>query len=168
MSNNKGTASNNLFLTYFIQVFSPWNAFLNTLDSQPGLSNRETMDLFAKTLAVAPSTWRDSNDNTLLIHMASRNKTHIVKRLIHELYVPVNATNKDGMTALHMAAQNGAQETCSELLNSHADATLKNKNGDTAATIAQNAGHMDLFHTLKRAETFKRLFQGYNNRLSDR
>ena len=140
---------------------SPWNAFLNTLDTK-SLSDREAMDLFAKTLASSRSDWKDSNDNTLLMHMASRGKTNIVKRLIHELYANVNATNKDGLTALHMAARNGQKEVCTELLDSHADVMKKTKEGATASMVADEDGHDRVATILKRSETAKGIFlSGY-------
>ncbi|MDY6407567.1 MAG: ankyrin repeat domain-containing protein [Pseudomonadota bacterium] len=143
---------------------SPWASFLDTLDLNPKMTERETMDLFAKTLSSAKSDWKDSNDNTLLMHMASRGKTAIVKRLIHELYANVNATNKDGMTALHMAARGGFQDICSELLKNGSMflASKKNVNGDTAADLAQSHGYPDVAKALGIKATSSNLFMNHN------
>ena len=137
---------------------SPWDRFLNTLDSNPKMTDRDAMDLFAKTLSSATSDWKDANDNTLLMHMASRGQTGIVKRLIHELYANVNAANKDGASALHMAARAGFMDVCSELMNSHADPCKKDKNGSTPAMIAEDNGHTDIATFLKKEETAKNIW----------
>ena len=137
---------------------SPWNKFLNTLDNNPRISDREAMDLFAKTLSSAKSDWKDSNDNTLLMHMASRGKTAIVKRLIHELYANVNAVNKDGTTALHMAARAGFKDVCSELINSYADPAKKDQNGSTPAMIARDKGYTEIADMIWKEEIGKGIF----------
>jgi len=140
------------------QKKSPWDKFLNTLDTNPKMPDRDVMDLFAKTLSTATSDWKDGNDNTLLMHMASRGKTAIVKRLIHELYASTNATNKEGATALHMAARGGYMDVCTELLDSHADPLKKDKNGSTPAMIAEDNGHGDIAKMLGNAAVSKRLY----------
>ena len=147
------------------QKKSPWNKFLNTLDANPKITDREVMDLFAKTLSTASSDWKDSNDNTLLMLMASRGKTGVVKRLIHELYANANATNKDGSTALHMAARGGFMDVCTELMNSHADPCKKDKNGSTPAMIARDQGYGDIADMLGKAETAKNIFLAAKQRV---
>ena len=135
---------------------SPWDKFLTTLDSYQ-MSDENAMQLFARTLSVAKSDWKDSNDNTLLMHMASRGRTAIVKRLIHELYANVNAVNKDGTSALHMAARAGFKDVCTELLNSHADPCKKDQNGSTPAMLARDKGYTEVADIIGREETAKRL-----------
>ena len=137
---------------------SPWDRFLNTLDANPKMTDRDAMDLFAKILSSATSDWKDSNDNTLLMHMASRGRTAIAKRLIHELYANVNATNKEGASALHMAARAGFMDICAELMNSNADPCKKDKNGTTPAMMAKDNGHTDIAEFLGRKETAKRIW----------
>jgi len=144
------------------QKKSPWDKFLNTLDANPKMTDREVMDMFAKTLSTSTSDWKDSNDNTLLMHMASRGKTGVVKRLIHELYANPNATNKEGATALHMAARGGFRDVCTELMDSHADPCKKDKNGSTPAMIAEDNGHGDIAKMLGDAEISKRLFMSFD------
>ena len=137
---------------------SPWNRFLTTLDSKPNMPASEAMSLFAQTLAGARSDWKDSNDNTLLMHMASRGQTAIVKRLIHELYADVRAVNKDGLTALHMGAREGHMAVCQELNCSGANPAAKDKNGMTPADMATNRGHTDVADFLKQEETSKKIW----------
>ncbi|MBR6412280.1 MAG: ankyrin repeat domain-containing protein [Alphaproteobacteria bacterium] len=141
---------------------SPWNGFLNTLDQNPKILDREAMDLFAKTLASAKSDWKDANDNTLLMHMASRGKTEIVKRLIHELYANVNAVNKGGSSALHLAARAGFKDVCTELTNSHADPCKKDVNGLTPAMVAREQGHTEIADMLGKEEMSKRIWTAHN------
>ena len=161
-SNRLGKSANGKVRLKDTALNSPWNNFLNTLDTNPKLSDREAMNLFAKTLTVAQSDWKDSNDNTLLMHMASRGKTAIAKRLIHELYANVNAVNKEGSTALHMAARSGFKDICTELIASHSDPCKKDKNGLTPAMVAHEQGHTEIAEILSREETGKRIWMEYN------
>ena len=141
------------------QKASPWDKFLNTLDTNPKMPAEDVKTLFAKTLAKSSSDWKDSNGNTLLMHMASRGQIGIVKRLIHELYASVNATNNDGTTALHMAARSGFMDVCTELMDSHADPCKQDQNGSTPAMIAKDQGHTEIANFLSREETAKRLWK---------
>ena len=138
---------------------SSWNKFLNTLDANPKMPDDEVKTLFAQTLAKSSSDWKDSNDNTLLMHMASRGQTAIVKRLIHELYADVNVANKDGTTALHMAARGGFMNVCTELLDSHADPCKKDQNGSTPAMMAKDQGYTEVATLLSKKETEKRVWK---------
>ena len=140
---------------------SPWDKFLSTLDTHK-MSEGDAMQLFARTLAVAKSDWKDSNDNTLLMHMASRGQIAIVKRLIHELYANVNAANKDGSTALHMAARGGYMAVCTELTDSNADPCKKDSNGSTPAMVAKDKGYGDIAEYLGKKETAKNIWLSHN------
>jgi len=139
-------------------VKSPWDKFLATLDSNPKMPDSEVKTLFAQTLSKSSSDWKDPNDNTLLMHMASRGQTGIVKRLIHEFYANVNATNKDGLTALHMAARSGSMETCVALTDAYADPCKKDRNGSTPAMIAKDQGHAAVADFLGNREVAKRVW----------
>ena len=56
----------------------------------------------------------------------------------------VNATIKQGFTALHLAGHNNRPETARVLLEHGADRTIKTKYGDTAADLARSKGNDDL------------------------
>ena len=127
---------------------SPWNTFLGTLDNYQ-LSDKDAMTLFARTLAVAKSDWKDSHGNTLLMHMAGRGRTAIVRRLIKELYANIYAVNEEGMSALHMAARAGYKDTCEELIKAGANPWVKNQNGDTPAMLAKYNKHDEISDFLR-------------------
>lgn len=139
------------------ELTSPWNKFLNTIDSQK-MSESDKMQLFAKTLAVAKSDWKDSNGDTLLMHMSSRGEVAIMRRLIHELYADVNAVNNDKQSALHMAARGGFKEACSELLDANANPCQENADHLTPSRLAHEMGHKEVADFIGRAETSKRLW----------
>lgn len=141
---------------------SPWYNFLNELDKNPKMLEHEAMERFAKTLSKASSDWKDSNDNTLLMHMAARGQLGIVKRLIHELYANPRAVNKDGESALHKGAREGYQAICEELINAGANISQQNVNKDTAATVARIAGHTEVADYLQKKETSKSIFMSAN------
>jgi len=56
----------------------------------------------------------------------------------------VNATQPGGFTALHGAAQNGAEDVIAILLAAGADRRMRTDDGRTAADVARDAGHADL------------------------
>ncbi len=54
---------------------------------------------------------------------------------------PVNATDADGDTALHIAAREGSDEAVSYLLENGADIDITNDEGETAREVADNNGN---------------------------
>ncbi len=130
---------------------SPWSMFFQTLDKNENMSSRETMDLFAKTILKADSSWKDTNGNTVLMLASSRGETAIAKRLIEEFYLPVNAANNDGLTALHMAARGGHEHLCEYLLDKGANPCAITKDKVSAADLAKVNNHPDLVKTLEKA-----------------
>jgi ankyrin repeat protein len=60
----------------------------------------------------------------------------------------VNATNDSGTTALMFAARRGKRDLVRLLLSKQADTTLKNCNGEDAASLAKAGGHAALAEEL--------------------
>lgn len=58
--------------------------------------------------------------------------------------ININATTKNGMTALHLAAMNGHEEIVVKLLESKADANKKNNDSRTSLHLAVFAGHLSI------------------------
>lgn len=151
----------NAFLSERAAKPSPWNSFFTRLDENPKMSDAEAMKLFSETLSKAGSDWKDANGNTVLMLIAGRGRTNIAKRLIKEFYVSARTANKDGWTALHMAARAGDKAMCELLINEgHADVSARtNDNKDTPANCAEGNGHKELSDFLRRQETKTNLFR---------
>ncbi|MFH1116297.1 MAG: ankyrin repeat domain-containing protein, partial [Pseudomonadota bacterium] len=63
----------------------------------------------------------------------------------------VNARNETGKTAVMFAASEGQPEVVETLLKAGADPDLKDKDGDTAASLAKKKGHYDVVSILEQA-----------------
>jgi ankyrin repeat protein len=62
-----------------------------------------------------------------------------------------NARNKDGRTALILAAMQGRADIVQALLNGGADPNAKDKNGNTAMSVVQESGQRHIGYLLKQA-----------------
>jgi ankyrin repeat protein len=81
------------------------------------------------------------------IHSAAAGQGSVVPLLI--VYgADVNARQQGGWVALHAAAQRGDEAMVVALLDAGADPTIRNDAGQTASTIAREAGHVDLAERL--------------------
>lgn len=92
---------------------------------------------------------RDGGGNTLLMIAAWSGRANAVKRLRSE--VPIDSTNKQGQTALMLAAMNGHRDIVVDLLESRADVFIKDREGRTAAALAGGKGHIDIVELLQPA-----------------
>lgn len=86
----------------------------------------------ARVACIGPCAYKNANvpDKESII-----NSFHAVKAAL-ELGVDVNATNKDGQTAMHMAAFTGADEVVQYLADKGASVTVADKFGETPWTMA--------------------------------
>jgi len=101
---------------------------------------------------------RDRNGMTALIAaacecaIATMNSTYDIVRMLLEKGVNANSATRDGTTALMNAAAGFGEVGIVELLLDHgADPTAKNKQGDTALTLAMKNDRPDKALLLKRA-----------------
>jgi ankyrin repeat protein len=62
----------------------------------------------------------------------------------------VNATQRNGFTPLHEAAQHGDDELVELLLSAGADPTARTDAGDTPADTAEAAGHVDVARRVRQ------------------
>lgn len=76
----------------------------------------------------------------------------IIKSLL-EKNADINAKDKDGVTALWLAANGGSLEIVNILLENSADINVKDTNGRTALGAARRSGHEDIVQILKKADT---------------
>ena len=60
----------------------------------------------------------------------------------------VNIADRDGMTPLHHAANEGSNKVVAVLLKAGADFTLEDDEGDTPLILAVADGHVDVVHQL--------------------
>ncbi|EDQ89831.1 uncharacterized protein MONBRDRAFT_7785, partial [Monosiga brevicollis MX1] len=86
------------------------------------------------------------------LHAAARNKRNkVVQVLVQEASrddLDINAADKNGYTALHLAALNGDVATSRVLVQHGADTTRRNKRGRTPSQEAQHAKHVQLANLL--------------------
>ncbi|XP_058555632.1 espin-like protein [Neofelis nebulosa] len=90
------------------------------------------------------------NEGATALHFAARGgHTPILDRLLL-MGAPV-MTDSWGGTPLHDAAENGQLECCQTLVSHHVDPSLRDKDGCTAADLADYHGHRDCAHFLQEA-----------------
>jgi len=73
-----------------------------------------------------------------------------VCRLLIASGADVNATQQHDFTPLHAAAQHGDDELVELFLSAGADPLARTDAGDTAADIAEAAGHVDVARRLRQ------------------
>lgn len=139
-----------------------WGKFFASIDNVGKKLDASTINaMFASliTNTSAKTSDVDANGNTVLMQAASRGLEGLVSRLVKEFYADFRAANKDGMTALHMAARGGFKAICDFLSGKGADTTKKNKNGQTPADLARENGFAELAKSLgtraKQSDIFK-------------
>ena len=93
---------------------------------------------------------RDMLGATPLIRAVERGHTDIARRLIATGTVDLNAADKAGVTALHLAAAAGDLEAVRLLLDHGARTDLVSADGHTAAAIAEQAGHSAVADLLRK------------------
>ena len=87
---------------------------------------------------------QDIDDGETPLHYAASYNHHdCVKALLHDHGASVNATNKDGRTALHLAVYHGCDDALIRTLMSHpqCDVTIRDVNGLTVEDIAKRRSH---------------------------
>lgn len=83
-----------------------------------------------------PNSRREKN-NTLLLEAASKGFTFIVRRLLKDTRLEINAVNSDGNTALHLAAAGGHEAIVYMLLqDNRVERNRQNVQGNTAFHLA--------------------------------
>ena len=84
------------------------------------------------------------------LHSAAAGRHHEVCRLLIAAGADVNATQQHDFTPLHAAAQHGDDELVELFLSAGADPSARTDAGDTAADIAEAAGHVDVARRLRQ------------------
>ena len=100
----------------------------------------EALDVLLKKGAQVNATAKHSSRTPL--HLAAHfGHVEIIQRLLLEKDLDINATDQQGMTALHAAISRGYKETCDALLKSEANATVTTANGQTCLHLAAAGGN---------------------------
>lgn len=84
------------------------------------------------------------------LHSATSARNLEAARALLEHGAPVNARQQAGWAPIHSAAQNGDGPMLELLLKHHADPTLANDDGKTAAMVAREKGHAQVATLLER------------------
>lgn len=77
----------------------------------------------------------DAGDNALHIACGLKRAGQIIKELLIRQGMDVNAVNKNGDSALMVAARNGSDSAIGELLEHKPKVTIKNEAGETVFTV---------------------------------
>ena len=87
------------------------------------------------------------------LHSAASARNLEAARLLLERGAPVDARQQAGWVPIHAAAQNGDRDMVALLLSHHADTTITNDDGKTAATVARENGHNQIADFLEHRTT---------------
>ena len=89
--------------------------------------------------------------NPLMKFAILSNNIPAVRKLLDRGELP-DAVDKNGTSALMLAAQKGSAELCDMLIHAGADPLMKNKQGKTALTMAEERSHPEAAGILRRAK----------------
>lgn len=87
-------------------------------------------------------------DNRLALHLAARDGLTSVLPMVFTNEI-VNAQDRFGQTALHLAVSNNRDECVQFLLENGADTSLTDRKGRTPLQIAEECGYQSLLDLLK-------------------
>lgn len=100
----------------------------------------EALDVLLKKGAQVNATAKNSSRTPL--HLAAHfGHVKIIQRLLMEKDLDINATDQQGMTALHAAISRGNKEICDVLLKNEANVTMTTANGQTCLHLAAAGGN---------------------------
>jgi ankyrin repeat protein len=109
-------------------------------------------DDIQELLSQVPVKWRkelilSTNDhglNSLFAVCGNGYELHLVQFLEYLSVEDINQQNKEGNTPLHWACLNGHLEMVKKLLELGCNPLIRNQNGMSAATLAEQRGHMEV------------------------
>ena len=79
------------------------------------------------------------------LHVAARfGHIRIIERLLIVKNLDIDATDQQGMTALHLAISRGYENICKYLIDNGAGINITTKEGHTCLHLAANAGNTDI------------------------
>jgi ankyrin repeat protein len=93
---------------------------------------------------------RDMFDWTPLMRAVREDSAPVVRRLLADRRIEIDAANKAGMTALHLAASLGLRRMAALLLNHGADPRMRDLSGNTPLMLAEHGQHAEVAALLRR------------------
>jgi hypothetical protein len=128
------------------------NSALPPTQSAKPLPTIEKSDSLELSQLLRPLLIAKSDSGFTPLHVASaNNELHIVLYLLRHMQLPQDlhiGTATDNSTALHWASLNGRLEIVRIFLSLGADATMKNEDGRSAVTVAEQQGHLEIVNAL--------------------
>ena len=91
-----------------------------------------------------PNATSTSSGSTSLHAAAQFGHKKIIERLLSAKTLNIDATDQQGMTALHIAISRGYEDICRYLINNGASINIDKKHGRTSLHLAANAGSTDI------------------------
>lgn len=149
------------YLEKLLPIRSPKDGHEHTLESAlqeaARAGNLLTVEYFAKECI--NWTWKDLEERTILHAAAIGGKVDILKHVINERVLNIDAKDKDGSSPLMLATKLNHALLVEELCKQGADVTLNDTEGDTALhhgiskdqkpiDLAAANGHLDVFQIL--------------------
>lgn len=103
----------------------------------------EAIDILLKKGA-KPNVTSSSKGCTPLHVAVQFGHIQTVERLLKAKNLEIDATDQQGMTALHIAISRGYEDVCRYLIDSGASINISTKQGRTCLHLAANAGSTDI------------------------
>lgn len=107
---------------------------------------------------------KDENGATLLHHAAASNQVAVMQYLIQSASININAVDKDGNTALHLAAINKHADAINFLLTNGANDTILNSDMDAPLHIIIRANNTQLVEVFLQHPSIDIVVAGKRNR----
>ncbi len=83
----------------------------------------------------------------------------VIERLLNVKNLDIDATDKQGMTALHLAISRGYEEICKYLIDNGASINTATKERRTCLHLAVDAGHTDIVSLVIQTGRYERLYK---------
>ncbi len=103
----------------------------------------EALDILLQKGA-RPNVTSTSSGCTPLHVAAQFGHIQVMERLLNMKNLDFDATDKQGMTALHLAISRGYEDICKYLIDNGASINIATKEGRTCLHLAADAGHTDI------------------------
>ena len=91
------------------------------------------------------------------LHFATQyGNREIIKRLLYVKTLKINATNRDGLAALHLAINHGYEDICSDLIAKGASIYIVTRDGQTCLHLAADVGIVDILSVVIQTGKYER------------
>lgn len=91
------------------------------------------------------------------LHFATQyGNREIIKRLLYVKTLKINATNRDGLAALHLAINHGYEDICSDLIAKGASIYIVTRDGQTCLHLAADIGIVGILSVVIQTGKYER------------